>query len=211
MRKGPLAVPSLAAAAALAAGVCAVPAQALTPSPVVVAQQSPGASLPTNVTLSLKSVGRFFPEVTRVVSVGPDRTAVGMPTATVAVVYADPTGTRKVTISVDLYRTAPVAATAFQQAAKASRAVPGFTPLTTPRIGTATTGGIVTMGGETHIGIGVLDGRHAVGVTLAGYDATPANTASLVALVRAEVTAADAVLGAATTPHSSQPAGIAEF
>ncbi|MER7582305.1 hypothetical protein [Kitasatospora sp. NPDC097691] len=196
MRKGRFAALSLATAAVLAAGVSAVPAQAQTPSPVVVAQ-STGASLPVNA--ALKAVQRFFPEVTQVVSVGPDSTAVGRPTATVAAVFADPTGTMKVTLSVDLYGSTAAATAAFQQAARASSAVPGFTPLATPRLGTATTGGTVTMGGETHIGIGVLDGSHIVGVTLAGFDATRANTARLVALARAEVTAVDAALSAGPT------------
>ncbi|MFD8785536.1 hypothetical protein [Kitasatospora sp. NPDC059599] len=198
MRKGIFTVLSLATAGALAAGVSAVPAQAQTPSPVVVTQ-STGASLPVNTALPLKAVERFFPEVTQVVSVGPDSTAVGRPTATVAVVFADPTGMMKVTISADLYGSASAATAAFRQASRAAGAVPGFTPLTTPSLGTATTGGTVTMDGETHIGIGVLDGSHIIGVTLAGFDATPANTARLVALVRATVTAADAAVGAATT------------
>lgn len=198
MRKSSLAVLSLAAAGALAAGVCAAPAQAQTPPPVV-SVQSPGTSPSVNAALALKAVQRLFPEVTRVVSIGPDSTAVGRPTATIAVVLADPTGTKKVTLSVDVYDSSSAAAAAFRQAARASRAVPGFTPLTTPRLGTATTGGTVTMGGETHIGIGVLDGNHLVGATIAGFDATPANTARLVALVRVQLAAVDAALGAATS------------
>jgi hypothetical protein len=39
----------------------------------------------------------------------------------------------------------------------------------------------VTIGGETHIGLGILEGELVVGATLAGYDVTPDTTAKLVA------------------------------
>ncbi len=42
----------------------------------------------------------------------------------------------------------------------------------------------MTINAETHIGLGVLDDKLIVGATLAGYDATPDNTAKLVALAR---------------------------
>ena len=48
----------------------------------------------------------------------------------------------------------------------------------------------MTMGMETHVGLGALDGKLIVGVTLAGYDATPDKIARLVDLARTEVTAA---------------------
>jgi len=52
------------------------------------------------------------------------------------------------------------------------------------------------MGAETHVGLGALVGKLIVGVTLAGYDATPDNVAKLVAVARKEEAAARAALGA---------------
>jgi hypothetical protein len=52
------------------------------------------------------------------------------------------------------------------------------------------------MGAETHVGLGALAGKLIVGVTLAGYDATPDNIAKLVAVARKEEAAAGAALGA---------------
>jgi hypothetical protein len=54
----------------------------------------------------------------------------------------------------------------------------------------------VTIGGETHVGLGVLSGRLVVGATLAGYGATKRNVATLVALARVQRSVAAAVLGA---------------
>ncbi|MGC1323198.1 MAG: hypothetical protein WA849_13520 [Candidatus Udaeobacter sp.] len=56
--------------------------------------------------------------------------------------------------------------------------------------------GMVTMGAETHIGLGALVGKLIVGVTLAGYDATPDNVAKLVALAQKEDAAARVALSA---------------
>ena len=54
----------------------------------------------------------------------------------------------------------------------------------------------MTMGAETHVGLGALVGKLIVGVTLAGYDAMPDNVAKLVALAHKEDAAARAALGA---------------
>jgi len=48
----------------------------------------------------------------------------------------------------------------------------------------------------THVGLGALVGKLIVGVTLAGFDATPNNVAKLVALAHKEDAAARAALGA---------------
>jgi hypothetical protein len=45
-------------------------------------------------------------------------------------------------------------------------------------------------------GIGVLVGKMIVGVTLAGYDATPQNVTKLIALIRKENAATRAALAA---------------
>jgi len=54
----------------------------------------------------------------------------------------------------------------------------------------------VTQGGETHIGLGALNGTLIVGVTLAGYDPTPEKIADLISLTREDESAAKATLGA---------------
>jgi hypothetical protein len=73
-----------------------------------------------------------------------------------------------------------------------SEAVPGFEPISIPPVGQRAFAGTVSMGGETHVGLGALDGKLIAGVTLAGFDATSDNITNLVALARAEDAAADA-------------------
>ena len=51
------------------------------------------------------------------------------------------------------------------------------------------------MRGETHVGLGALDGRMIVGATLAGFDATPEALINLVALARAEDAVANSAAG----------------
>lgn len=87
------------------------------------------------------------------------------------------------------------AAWAYQQALEKSEAVPGFEPIAIPNIGEKAFAGSVTMGGETHIGLGALDGTLIVGATLAGFNATPDNFTNLVGLARAEAAAANAAAG----------------
>jgi hypothetical protein len=52
------------------------------------------------------------------------------------------------------------------------------------------------MGGDTHFGLGALDGKLIVGATLAGYSPTPDPSAKLLALARLEDAAAKKALGA---------------
>jgi hypothetical protein len=74
--------------------------------------------------------------------------------------------------------------------------IPGFKPLSVSNVGQKAFAGTVTMGAETHVGFGALVGKLIVGVTLAGFDATPNNVAKLVALAHKEDAAARAALGA---------------
>jgi len=82
------------------------------------------------------------------------------------------------------------ASSAYQQALQASEQVPGFRLIPAPSIGQQAFAGTVTMGGETHIGSGVLSGRVIVGVTLAGLDATQQNITNLFAVAGMENTVA---------------------
>jgi hypothetical protein len=82
------------------------------------------------------------------------------------------------------------ASSAYQQALAASEQVPGFHPIPAPSLGQQAFAGTVTMGGETHIGSGVLSGRLIVGVTLAGLDASQQNITNLFAVIGMENTIA---------------------
>lgn len=149
--------------------------------------------LPSNVVLPQTVVNQFFPEVTRTVSTGANSTATGSPKATRSVIYANAAGSKKVTISVDRYGSSSEALSAYKEAVRRSK-IPGMKPLSVPRVGQRAFAGTVTMGGETHVGLGSLDGAIIVGTTLAGYDASPDNVAKLVRLSRNENAVAKAAL-----------------
>jgi hypothetical protein len=152
-------------------------------------------ALPRNVVVPLSVVNRFFPEVTQEAGTGSNSTAVGTPKATRSVIYTTADASKKVTITVDLYESLSDASSAYQQAVQKSKIVPGFKPVSIPNLGQQSFAGSVTMGAETHVGLGALEGTLIVGVTLAGYDATPDNLAKLVDLARTEVITAKTVIG----------------
>jgi hypothetical protein len=150
-----------------------------------------GGLLPRKFVVSLRLVGQFFPEIIRTSSTGRDRTAVGNPEATRAVIYANADGTKLVTVTVDRYATVDDAAAAYREALDRSEKVPGFGPISLRlNVGQQSFAGTVTMGDETHVGLGALDGRRIFGATLAGFDATPDNLINLVSLARAQDAAA---------------------
>lgn len=122
-------------------------------------------------------------------------TAVGNPKATRSVIYATGDSSKKVTITVDQYESSTDASSAYEQAVEKSK-IPGFKSVSVPNVGQEAFAGTVTMGAETHVGLGALAGKLIVGVTLAGYDATPDNIAKLVALALKEEAAVRAALGA---------------
>jgi hypothetical protein len=153
------------------------------------------AILPLNVVVALGVVDQFFPEVTQTASTGANSTAVGNPTATRSVIYANGDSSKKVTVTVDEYASVGDASSAFQLALQASEAVPGFSPVAVPSLGQQSFAGTVTQGGETHIGLGLLDGALVIGVTLAGYDASSGNVTSLVSVARSEDVTAKTALG----------------
>jgi hypothetical protein len=150
--------------------------------------------LPRNVIVSIDEVNRFFPEVTQELSTGPNLTAVGKPKATRSVIYANSDGSKKVTITVDQYKTASHALSAYHEAVQKSRMVPGFRPIPAPDFGPHAFIGTVTQGMETHIGLGALYGTLIVGVTLVGYEPTPDNIAKLISLTRSEEATAQAAI-----------------
>lgn len=114
--------------------------------------------LPLDVVVPLSVVNQSFPEVTQTASTGANPSAVGDPIATLSVIYANGDSSKKVTISVDEYANNADAAAAFQLALQGSQVVPGFTPIAVPSLGQQSFAGTVTQSGETHIGLGLLDG-----------------------------------------------------
>lgn len=159
-------------------------AKGQSPSTANNSEKASDSMLPRNAVTPLSTVKRFFPEVTRETSTGHNLTAVRNPKATRSVIYTNSDSIKKVTISVDQYSTADDASSAYQEAVAKSKAVPGFRPVSAENLGQNAFFGTVTQEGETHIGLGALDGVLIVGVTLGGYDATPENIAKLISLTR---------------------------
>jgi hypothetical protein len=156
---------------------------------------TPESVLPRSFVVSLSVVEEFFPEVTKEASTGQNSTAVGNPKTTRSVIYANDDSSKKVTISVDQYENTTDASSAYEQAVEKSK-IPGFKPVSVPNLGQKAFAGTVTSGTETHVGLGALAGKLIVGVTLAGYDATPQNVTKLAALAHKEDAAARATLSA---------------
>lgn len=151
--------------------------------------------LPRNFVIPLSVVDEFFPQVTQEASTGQNLTAVGNPKATRSVIYANGDSSMKVTITVDQYESSADASSAYKQAVEKSK-IPGFKSVSVPNVGQEAFAGTVTMGAETHVGLGALLGKLIVGVTLASYSATPGNIAKLVAVARKEDAVAKAALAA---------------
>jgi len=165
------------------------------PSPSSGTTSTSDSVLPRSFVVPLSVVDEFFPQVTQEASTGQNLTAVGNPKATRSVIYANAENSKKVTITVDQYESSTDASSAYQQAVEKSK-IPGFKPVSVPNVGQEAFAGTVTMGAETHVGLGALVGKLIIGVTLAGYDATPDNIAKLVAVARKEEAAARAAQGA---------------
>jgi hypothetical protein len=160
--------------------------------------------LPRKVVVPINQVQQFFPQVTIQASTGRNSTATGNPKATRSVIYTGDDGSQKVTITVDQYGTLSSASSAYQEAVEKSEAVEGFTPISvTPPVGQESFAGTVTQGGETHIGLGALDGKLVVGVTLAGFSFTDENVTNLISLARVEDAVATALLGGGIASASS--------
>jgi hypothetical protein len=151
--------------------------------------------LSRNFVVPLSVVDEFYPQVAQEASTGQNVTAVGNPKATRSVIYANDDNSKKVTITVDQYDSETDASSAYEQAVEKSK-IPGFRPLSVSNVGQKSFAGTVTMDAETHVGLGALIGKLIVGVTLAGFDATPDNVAKLVTLAHKEDAAVRAALGA---------------
>ena len=181
MRNGPRLIKFTAVFIAVSE-LLSLTADAQSPSPA----KASDSILPRNIVVAINVVNRFFPEVTSEASTGRNLTAVANTKATRSVIYANSDSSKKVTITVDQYPTASDASSAYQEAVAKSKTVPGFKPVPAENLGQNAFVGTVTQGGETHIGLGALRGTLIVGATLAGYDLTPENTASLISLTHEE-------------------------
>lgn len=146
--------------------------------------------LAREVVIPLSTVRRFFPQVDQEASTGRDLTAVGNPKATRSVIYANSKGSKKVTITVDHYVSASDASSAYEEAVRKSKDVPGWTPVSAPNLGQNGFMAAVTRGEETHVGVGALRGEFIVAITLAGYQPTPGTITRLGSLAREEEAAA---------------------
>lgn len=147
--------------------------------------------LARNAVIPISTVRRFFPQVDQEARTGPHLTAVGSPKATRSVIYANSDGSKKVTISVDQYVSSSDASSAYEEAVRKSKAVPGFTPISAPNLGENAFMATVTQAEETHIGLGALHGTLIVGVTLVGYHPTPGTITKLASLAREEEAATE--------------------
>lgn len=157
----------------------------------------PSASLlARNTVVPVSEVIKYFPDVTKEASTGPNETSVGKPIASRSVVFVSADGTKKVTLSVDQYASASDAASAYQTAVQGSKAAPGFNPSATPKLGQEAFAGTSQVGAEMHFGLGARDGRLIISATHAGdIPVTPDNSNNLISLGGEELTTAKQVLG----------------
>ena len=141
-------------------------------------------------------VTKYFSDVTKEASTGPNETSVGKPIASRSVVFASADGKKKVTLSVDQYANASDAAAAYQTAVEGSKAAPGFNPAPTPNLGQEAFAGTSQVGAEMHFGLGARDGRLIVSATHAGdIPVTSDNSNYLIGLGGVELITAKQILG----------------
>lgn len=167
-------------------GILSLNVYAQSPSQSAAATSASGSLLSREVVVPLSVVNRFFPDITREATTGQNLTAVGNAKATRSVIYANSDSSKKVTITVDQYASSSDASSAYQEAVQKSKTVPGFKPIPAENLGQNAFIGTVTQGGETHIGLGALDGTVIVGATLAGFDPTPDIIDKLISMTREE-------------------------
>jgi hypothetical protein len=147
---------------------------------------------------------QYFPDVTKEASTGLNETRVGEPIASRSVVFASADVKKKVTLSVDQYASASVAAAAYQTAVQGSKDAPGFKPAASPNLGQEALAGTSQVGAEIHFGLGARDGRLIMSATHAGdIPVTPDNSNNLISLSGVEFTTAKQVLGPSSSIDDS--------
>ena len=108
--------------------------------------------LPRQAMLSLAEVQEIIPAITSETRTSLNLTAMGSPAANCAVTYATPDATQQLVLSVDQYGSADEASGAFQEGVQATQGVPGVTMEAVPALGDGGVIGVVSLGGETHVG-----------------------------------------------------------
>jgi hypothetical protein len=195
----------IATAAVTAAGTQYIRAQDSTPATGDASATPTGAALlPRDIILLLAAVQEIVPEIASETATGENATAVGNPIANRAVTFATADGAHRVVLSVDQYRSADDASTAFQDAFRASQEVPGVEAEAVSDLGEAALIGVITQGDETHVGGGALFGDLIVNATLQAFEATDANKAIVAELIQRQAEHARQALGGTASPT---PAG----
>lgn len=161
------------------------------------------ALLPREVILPLAAVQEIVPEIAGETATGENLTVVGSPIANRAVTFATADGEHRVVLSVDQYASATDAATAFDDAFQASKEVPGVEAEAVDDLGEAALIGIITLGGETHVGGGALFGDLVVNATLQAFDGTDANKAAVTELIQRQAEHAAQALRPGATPAAA--------
>jgi hypothetical protein len=152
--------------------------------------------LPRQTVVPAITVAGYFPDVTEEAGAGRNETTVGNAVGSISVVFTNPDGTKKVTLSVDEYASAGDAAGAFRTAVAASVAAPGFKPTDPPSLGQEAFAGSSQVGAERHYGLGARDGKLIVSATHAGdIPVTPDNSTAMIGLAGVVLTAAKRALG----------------
>jgi hypothetical protein len=116
----------------------------------------------------VSEVTKYFPDVIKEASTGPNETSAS----------------------------ASDAAAAYQTAVQGSKAAPGFNPAAAPSLGQEAFAGTSQVGDEMHFGLGARDGSLIMSATHAGdIPVTPDNSNNLISLGDAELSTAKQVLG----------------
>jgi hypothetical protein len=100
------------------------------------------------------------------------------------VIFTNGDGTKKVTLSVDLYASAGDSSSAFEKAVKLNEAAPGYKPAPAPKLGEQAFAGTSQVGEEMHFGLGAREGKLIMSATYAGFAVTPENSNNLTTLGR---------------------------
>lgn len=193
---------SVIATVALAtAGMRHSRAQDATPATGSASATPAGAALlPRDIILPLSAVQEMVPEIAEETATGENPTVVGHPAGNRAVTFATADGAQRIVLSVDQYRTADQAASAFQDAFQASQEVPGVEAEAVSNLGEAALIGVVTQGDETHVGGGALFGDLIVNATLQAFAGTDANKATVAELIQRQAEHAEQALRPGATP-----------
>lgn len=148
-------------------------------------------ALPRSVIVPLSVVQAVLPEMTQETATGENPTAIGQPTGTRSVTYATANGSQRVVISVDRYPSEEEALSAYDEAVRKSEDVPGASGAPASGLGRKAFIGVVTQGGESHVGGGSLYGERIVNATLQGYAGTKSNEAKVAEVIRKQAAAAE--------------------